>query len=152
MAKKKVKAKAVTKRKTVKKAAKSPQNRRQKAKRKMHPNSLANLKKGEKTEFIPGESGNPGGRPKLLTGAYTKMLAEVDEETGMTKAELIARAGFVRSVSVFPGGTAAAREIRQATEGDTVHNTVDFDIVDWSKKRQKRKQDLEEMDDEEIFD
>jgi len=33
----------------------------------MHPNSIANLKKGgAKTRFQPGVSGNPGGKPRSL--------------------------------------------------------------------------------------
>ena len=33
----------------------------------MHPNSIANLKKGgAKTRFQPGQSGNPGGKPRSL--------------------------------------------------------------------------------------
>ncbi len=33
----------------------------------MHPNSIANLKKGgAKTRFQPGVSGNPGGKPRCL--------------------------------------------------------------------------------------
>ncbi len=141
-AKKATKRKVAPKRKAVKK---SPQNRR---KHKMHPSSLANLKKGKKTEFAAGESGNPGGRPKLLTGAYTAMLAEVDEDSGKTHAEILAEAGYVRALSLLPGGTAAAREIRQATEGDTIHSTVDFDPDDFSEKHKKRLADIEAMDDE----
>lgn len=137
--------KAVAKRKTAKK---SPQNRRR---RKMHPNSLANLKKGKDTEFVSGESGNPGGRPKLASGAYLEWLGTINEvdPQGRTNAQLMAAGQGLAAIS---GNTGAAREIRQATEGDTVHSTVDFDLDGWSKKRQKRKQDLEEMDDEEIFD
>lgn len=122
--------KATAKRKTVKrKVAKRKTGAQNSVKKKVKRGKGKPFKKGNEHRFPPGQSGNPGGRPKLLTGAYTKMLAEVDGETGMTKAEMIARAGFVRSVSVLPGGTAAAREIRQATEGDTVNYKFDVSLL-----------------------
>ncbi len=143
-------AKLKTKQKAIKKVVKK---RRVKAANsakiriKKKPRGKA-FEKGNEHRFLPGQSGNPDGRPKLLTGAYTAMLAEVDPETGMTKAEMIASAGYARSMSLLPGGTAAAREIRQATEGDTIHSTIDFDEVAWKRKLAKRRADVEEMDDE----
>jgi len=67
--------------------------------------------------FQPGVSGNPSGRPKLLSGAYKAMLAELDEATGLTNAELIAVAARAEAIS---GDVSAMREIRSATEGDGI--------------------------------
>ena len=81
-------------------------------------------------QFKPGQSGNPGGRPKLLSGAYKAMLAEVNpkDPEGRTNAELIAM--FAR-VEAFKGDIGAMREIRSATEGDkTQARTYKDDIID----------------------
>ena len=103
------------KRKT--KAARIAQN--SESRRGKNPNSLAAI---APHKFPPGVSGNPGGRPKSLTDAYRKMLAEVDPGSGMTKAELLAQARYIEALS-SDHGTSAAREIRQATEGDRL--TID---------------------------
>lgn len=81
-------------------------------KRKFNPKSLANLQ-----PFKPGQSGNPGGRPKLLGESYKAMLAKVNENDplGRTNAEIIADA---LKLEAFKGDVGAAREIRSATEGD----------------------------------
>lgn len=70
-------------------------------------------------QFKPGQSGNPGGRPKLLSGAYRKMLAEVNPRDleGRTNAELIAVAARTEALK---GDVGAMREIRSATEGEKV--------------------------------
>lgn len=79
-----------------------------------NPASLANLK-----PFEPGQSGNPGGRPKLLGEAYKAKLARVvpDDPEGRTYAEVMADA---IALQVIKGDVAAAREIRSATEGEKV--------------------------------
>ena len=79
-------------------------------------------------QFKPGQSGNPGGRPKLLSGAYKKMLATVNERDGRTNAELIAEAAKVESLK---GDIPAMRELRQATEGDLLRfeKMTDDDIL-----------------------
>ncbi len=94
------------------------------------------FEKGNKHRFPPGQSGNPDGRPKLLTGAYTAMLAEVDPKTGLNRAQQLAEAGYVRALSIESGGTAAAREIRQATEGDTINHK--FDVSQLSDEQLRR--------------
>lgn len=72
------------------------------------------------TQIKPGEALNPGGRPKLLGESYTAMLARVNERDpqGRTNAELLAEAAKVEGLK---GNVAALREIRSATEGDTIH-------------------------------
>jgi hypothetical protein len=61
-----------------------------------------------------GQTRNPGGRPKMLSGAYREWLAHEDEQ-GITNAAKLADA---QGRLAFEGNTGAAREIRQATEGD----------------------------------
>jgi len=76
-------------------------------------------------QIKPGEVRNPGGRPKLLSDAYRAWLEkEIRLDSGelSTNAELVARG---QGVSAVGGNTGAAREIRQATEGDTLHLNAD---------------------------
>jgi hypothetical protein len=62
---------------------------------------------------------NKGGRPKGMSKAYTRWLAEVDPATGESNADKLAKAQIARACNPKdPGSTAAAREIRKATEGD----------------------------------
>ena len=65
-----------------------------------------------------GQSGNPGGVPKKLSDAYRKSLEEVDEN-GMPNSAKIAMAQVWKATVL--ADTQAAREIRTATEGDTVN-------------------------------
>jgi hypothetical protein len=66
--------------------------------------------------FQPGESGNPGGRPKLklLSRAAREQLAEVNPETGLTGAEEIVVAMMKEAKK---GNIWAAKELREWTEG-----------------------------------
>jgi hypothetical protein len=77
------------------------------------------FQKGNKHRFQPGQSGNPGGRPKLLSDAYRSKLGEVspNDPEGRTYAEIIAAGQIVRAIS----DTQAAREVRAATEGSRLN-------------------------------
>ena len=69
---------------------------------------------GNEFAFPPGQSGNPGGRPKLLTEAYRERLeAEVEAQPDLTYAQAIARAVVV---SALDGNLSAVSELRIATE------------------------------------
>ena len=88
-------------------------------------------------QFRPGQSGNPGGRPKLLGESYRQMLARVDEHDKQqrTNAEIIA--DKLREVIVQKGDVGAAREIRSATEGDKlILATWQTEMVDALKQGQ----------------
>jgi hypothetical protein len=67
-------------------------------------------------QFKPGQSGNPGGRPKLLSDAYRKKLAEIYAD-GRSYAEMLADAIITE---VLKGDVSAAREVRSATEGERI--------------------------------
>ncbi len=72
---------------------------------------------GAKTQFKPGESGNPSGRPpSLLSDAYKGLLEQVVEGDAKkrTYAQLIAE-GQARAA--VKGSTNAAKEIADRTEG-----------------------------------
>lgn len=73
---------------------------------------------GNPWRFPAGVAPNPGGRPKLLGESYAQLLAQHDPRTGKTFAELAAEKMFEMFMA---GEVAAAREMRQATEGDTMH-------------------------------
>lgn len=75
------------------------------------------FKPGNPWRFKPGQSGNPNGAPKTLSGAYRKWLEQDDPDSGMTNAMLIAESAGEDAIN---GDNAARREIRQATEGDIV--------------------------------
>lgn len=65
-----------------------------------------------------GQSGNPTGRPRgqrLLSRAYKHMLAQIEPDSEMTYAELIAYGQIVSAA--YKGNTAAAKEIADRTEG-----------------------------------
>jgi len=79
---------------------------------------------GEATQFKPGNvwrwpkgtSGNPGGRPKGLSDAYRQWLElPAQENPDLTNAQAIAAMQVYRAKY---GDVTAAKEIRQATEGD----------------------------------
>jgi len=104
--------------KAARKAAKLAQN--SVSRRGKHPNSLAAIKPHE---YKKDESGNPGGRPKVLSHAYRDWLEMVNERDpqGRTNAELGA---FSMGVAMLKGNVGAAIEIRKATEGDKVDVTT----------------------------
>jgi hypothetical protein len=88
------------------------------------------FEKGNKYRILPGETRNPGGRPRLISESYVKRLAEIDPETEVSYAELVARAQVEKALQ---GDTAAAREIRQATEGQDVNlnRLSDAELLDY---------------------
>lgn len=89
-------------------------------KRGTNPNSLANLAPPWKAG---APSPNPSGKPKLLGESYKAMLARVNEQDPQkrTNAELIAEA---LKLEAMKGDVGAAKEIRSATEGDSLNLAV----------------------------
>ena len=85
-------------------------------KRTANPKSLKKLKPA----WLPGESGNPSGRPKSeVTDAY-RLLARCKvpgDPQGRTYAELLAEAQFWAAIG---GATTAAREITDRLEGKSL--------------------------------
>lgn len=77
------------------------------------------FEQGNPYAFKKGDewTGNPGGRPKSVSGAYKAWLEQVDEATGLTHAQLVAQAQGAKAIT--QADTNAAKELRQATEGDT---------------------------------
>lgn len=70
---------------------------------------------GKATQFKPGKSGNPGGRPKaLIADASREWLKQIDRNTGQTNAELIAKA---QGKKALKGETSAYNAIADRTEG-----------------------------------
>ncbi len=74
---------------------------------------------GNPWRWPKGVSGNPSGRPATVSGAYKAWLElPYDKDPTMTNAQAMAVAqGF----AAHQGDVQAAKEIRQATEGDTQH-------------------------------
>jgi len=83
-------------------------------------------------QFKPGESGNPGGRPKLLSDAYRAQLAKPmpGDAEGRTYAEVIA---WGMALAASKDNVPAAREMRQATEGERIRTWRD-DVIDLLRK------------------
>lgn len=69
--------------------------------------------------FKPGQSGNPGGRPKgkSLTALLRERLDEVDEATGKTIAQLVVE-GWVNAAR--DGNVPAIKEALDRTEGKVI--------------------------------
>ena len=87
----------------------TPQNRRK---------TGARVPNGKATQFKPGQSGNPGGRPKLapLSNACRDVLAKPvpDDPENRTYAQVIAQTLADKAVG---GDLQAAREIADRAEG-----------------------------------
>ena len=84
------------------------------------------FKPGHPYRWPKGVSGNPGGRPKVVSKAYNAWLAAIDPKTGMTNAEIVAEKIGAKASK---GGIEAAREIRMATEGTKI-NVTDESLTD----------------------
>jgi hypothetical protein len=86
-----------------------------------------NLEKGAPYRFKPGQSGNPGGRPKKrpISDRYAELAEVLIPEKDRIKHGLPKGAtyGQMLAVAVFNAALAgeinAAREIREAVEGKT---------------------------------
>jgi hypothetical protein len=85
----------------------------------------ARKKRGRGKPFAPGNpwrfplgvSGNPGGRKRLIDADFVA-LGTIDPVTNKTIAQLISEKMCELAIA---GDVAARRELRQATEGDTIH-------------------------------
>lgn len=75
--------------------------------------------------FKPGQSGNPGGRPKtkLISQAYRDFLQEFDTKKRRTMAQEIAKQVIQKALK---GDLAAAKETTDRTEGRAVDQTQLF--------------------------
>ena len=83
------------------------------------------------TQFKRGQSGNPAGRPKKVSTAVTIRLSEIELETGLTYAELIAMALVDRACR---GDVAAAKAVLEFSEGLATQKielsgTMDMNVV-----------------------
>ncbi len=82
--------------------------------------------------FKPGQSGNPGGRPKtkLITQAYRELLEQLDPEERKTLAQKLARKAVDQALK---GSLAALKEITDRTEGKSVqplsHSGLDSEPI-----------------------
>lgn len=85
---------------------------------------------GNPWRIPPGETLNPGGRPKLLKHAFLEWL-EAENDQGLTNAAGVAMALGRKALQ---GQVAAAREIRRATEGDTFK----FDLAQLTDEQLER--------------
>jgi hypothetical protein len=86
---------------------------------------------GKATQFQPGESGNPGGRPKaLISDATRDWLKEIDPETGKTNAVLVAEA---QGKKALDGETSSYNALADRTEGKPAqtqqHEVISHDPI-----------------------
>lgn len=70
--------------------------------------------------FKPGQSGNPGGRPKgtSVTAELRRLLAEIPEGSEKTRAEIIARRLLKFAGRGRAGDASYAKEVLNRTEGN----------------------------------
>jgi len=98
--------------------------------------NIENLKRGKKTQFKPGQSGNPKGRPKLpdIKEALAKILER--DEDGMTALEEILRALIKKAKK---GDVRAAQELFDRAYGKSKlsvdHTTggekINIPLISW---------------------
>lgn len=110
----------------------TPENRNENRKRHTLPDAA------KPYQFKPGQSGNPGGRPKRkpLTEAYERILSNPAEANAIAKAMIrLARKGNVR----------AAQELADRTEGKAIQAmdisgdmSVDMEIIKRLEEGRKR--------------
>ena len=98
-----------------------------------------------KHRFKPGQSGNPGGRPKskLVTQAYQELLEKVDSESGKTVAQIIAEKVVIEAQD---NNLAAVKEITDRTEGKAaqqVQLSGDINATVYVMERLKELEDAE---------
>jgi hypothetical protein len=83
--------------------------------------------------YHPGESGNPAGRPVLISKAYKKRLSDVNPETGKTHAEEIAENVITLAEGQTRLAIQAASEVADRTEGkprQTVETHIHISLAD----------------------
>jgi Family of unknown function (DUF5681) len=96
------------------------------------------------SQFKPGQSGNPGGKPKVhqtMKMNYEALLSSpaplglyraVGAPAGSTCGEVLTQGMFVRATLY---DTAAAREIREVVEGRITNFVDDKGVIDYSAGR-----------------
>jgi Family of unknown function (DUF5681) len=95
--------------------------------RRIHENSLANLNR-----FQPGQSGNPGGRPRgvpRLSNCYERLLKMSVEELQQFRPQNTAEAMALRQVSAAIYAWDAlphVKEITDRTEGKAIQRRIDL--------------------------
>jgi len=95
----------------------------EKGRRGEHPRSVANL-----VTWRPGQTGNPGGRPKKkpITDRYlriveTELPDEIRAAIGLPRGATFGDAiAFAQAWQAIKGETAAAKEMREAIEGRSI--------------------------------
>jgi len=115
-----------------------PENRRK--------TGVANLARGEGFRWKPGQSGNPGGRPRTakLAEAYRKKLASLvpDDAQGRSYAEAIADK---LALQALKGDIRAAQELADRAEGrpskmtpPAEHSGVKYIVLDMPRAAARR--------------
>ena len=82
---------------------------------------------GKATQFKVGQISNPsgrGGKLKLLRDAYQAQLSEIDRQSGLTNAQVIARRVIMRAKR---GVMSAVHEVTNRTEGKPTQ-PVELDV------------------------
>ncbi len=80
--------------------------------------SEANLAKGEPHRFKPGQSGNPGGRPKGIFGKAVLRQLRKRAEKGETNLDAVVGAQVDKAIA--KGDTRAAEFLRDTVDGRPV--------------------------------